>query len=48
MGAKIMPTLTTATSASAAKLPAGNFALNSLETIANLAIYAEKRGTANG
>jgi len=48
MGAKIMSTLTNVTCASAEKLPAGNFALNRLETIGDLAIEAEKRGTKNG
>lgn len=43
-----MPTLTNVTCASAAKLPAGNFALNRLETIGVLAVDAEKRGRENG
>jgi hypothetical protein len=43
-----MPTLTKVTCASAVKLPAGNFALNRLETIGDLAIEAEKRGKENG
>lgn len=43
-----MPTLTNVACASAAKLPAGNFALNRLETIGDLAIEVEKRGTENG
>lgn len=43
-----MPALANATTGYTAKLPAGNFALNRLETIGGLAIEAERRGTEIG